>query len=113
MKTEEEEANLKNMRDLKFCEEMLKIASKCISDKTDCWHPDCDKMMFFIQHSTDCTIKNCFICPNFLGLCTFHAKHCYENDCQTAFCKEIKDKINETAEGSQGSHDLLNNIYTV
>lgn len=43
MKTEEEEANLKNMRDLKFCEEMLKIASKCISDKTDCWHPDCDK----------------------------------------------------------------------
>ena len=45
MKAEEEEANLKNVRDVKFCEEMLKIASKCIRDKTstDCWHPDCDK----------------------------------------------------------------------
>jgi len=74
-------------------------------------------MKFFIEHSTECTAKNCFICPNvsdkkkliikyflkFLGLCTFHAKHCDEDDCQTAFCKEIKEKINETTEESKKS----------
>ena len=45
MKRDEEEANLKSLKDLKFCEEMLKLASKCIRDKTNthCWHPECDK----------------------------------------------------------------------
>lgn len=82
-------------------------------------------MMFFIQHSTDCTIKNCFICPNvrrkkfvnklslsFLACVLSMRNIAMRMTVKLHFAKKLKKKLMKEPR-DQRSNFLLNNIYTV
>lgn len=72
------------------------VQHACECKVEQCNRKNCKKMKDVVAHSSICKKKStgeCSTCKQFIALCCYHAKQCFEVKCQMPNCQRIKDQI--------------------